>query len=254
MFCLSGKGSTLSTSIFPAIDLSEGDWEIGLVDFTTYNSIPNVEEGVNNRFYYGTNKIQKGNDKHYEYNVTDDKDDGIVKIVEIPTGSYELDDITHLISEQINEPGNLKIRGNNSTFKVEIFSRNKVVDFTNTDSIGLLLGYSPRCLEPNKYHVSDLPVDIIKVNVIRIECNLVRGSYQNGIEGHIIHEFYPAVPPGFKIIETPRHVIYLPVSVKKLENIIVTFTDQDNRLINFREETINVRLHLRKKHGSSIRY
>lgn len=238
MFCLSGTGSTISSNIFPAIDLSEGEWEIGLVDFTTYNSIPNVEEGVNNKFYYGTfDPLEKD-----------------AKIVAIPTGSYEIDDIIRLIGEQINDPDSLKIKGNNSTFKVEIFSRNKNVDFTKPDSIGSLLGFSPKQLESNKYHVSDLPVDIIKVDVVRVECNLVRGSYQNGVEGHIIHEFYPSVPPGFKIIETPRYVIYLPVSVKKLENITVSFTDQDNHLINFRQETINVRLHLRQKqNGSSFR-
>lgn len=227
MFCLSGSGSSFGCSVFPEIDLSDGEWEIGLVDFTTYNSIPNVEKGVNNLFHYGE------------------------KTVEIPTGSYEIDDITKFIEQEINEPDKLKIRGNNNTFQVEIYGSD-VIDFSKEGSIGQLLGYSKTVLTPNKWHVSSNPVAIIKVNVIRVECNIARGSYQNGLEGHVVHEFYPVVPPGFKIVETPRNVIYLPVSVKRLENIIVRLCDQDNRLINLRDETVNIRLHLKRKNGTSI--
>lgn len=219
MFCLSGRGSVFDCNIFPAIDLTIGEWEIGLVDFTTYNAIPNVENGVNNKFHYGD------------------------IAVDIPTGSYEIDDITKLIEEKIPK---LKIKGNNNTFQVEVYGE-KSIDFTKAASIGSLLGYSPKVLEANKWHVSDKPVDIIKVNVIRVECNVARGSYQNGTEGHVIHEFYPSVPPGFKIVETPRNVIYLPVNVKRLENITVRLCDQDNHLINLRDETVSIRLHLKQK-------
>lgn len=225
MFCLSGIGSELSCDVFPSIDLSDGEWEIGLVDFTTYNSIPNVEEGKNNLFHYGD------------------------MTVKIPTGSYEINDLKDCIQKQTSEE--VEIIGNTNTFKVEIFGR-KEIDFTDSQSIGSLMGFTARKLKPNKWHVSDKTVDIIKVNVIRITCNVARGSYKNGLEGHIIHEFYPSVPPGFKIIETPHNVIYLPVNIKRLEHLSLSICDQDGNLINLREEPVNIKLHLRRSNGSGL--
>lgn len=52
-------------------------------------------------------------------------------------------------------------------------------------------------------------MDIIKFNSLRVECNIIRGFYLNGVEEHIIHEFYSAEPPSNKIVELPGNVIYL---------------------------------------------
>lgn len=55
MFCISGRGSSLSCEIFPPFDCSKDNYVVGLVDLTTYNAIPNIEAGVNDKFYYGNN-------------------------------------------------------------------------------------------------------------------------------------------------------------------------------------------------------
>jgi len=68
-FTLSGKSSILAVSYFPAVDLSDGEYELGLTDFETYYTIPNVNSS-NNKFYF-------------------DNDENII----IPDGSYELCDI-----------------------------------------------------------------------------------------------------------------------------------------------------------------
>jgi hypothetical protein len=56
------------------------------------------------------------------------------------------------------------------------------------------------------------------------------------------------LPSGYKIIESPSNVIYLPINTKQLDEIIIKITDQDGNLVNFREEVITVRLHLRRIH------
>src|SRR5580765_8258917 len=71
---LSGKSSVLAVSDFPAIDLNDGDYELGLTDFETYNTIPNVNSS-NNKFYFDTNNRE----------------------ITIPEGSYEL----HAINENL---------------------------------------------------------------------------------------------------------------------------------------------------------
>jgi len=50
-FTLTGKSSILVVSYFPAVDLSDGDYEFDLTDFEIYYTIPNVNSS-NNKFYF----------------------------------------------------------------------------------------------------------------------------------------------------------------------------------------------------------
>lgn len=228
MFCVSGVGSTISTDIFPRFDVSEGEWELGFVDLSTFNSIPNIRKDVNDKFLYGSSK----------------------EIV-IPEGSYEVEDIEKFIKSNLEHGVEFSLKPNNNTLRVEI-SCSVNIDFKTANTIGSMLGFDSRTLEGGKSYVSDRSVRIIKVNTIVIECNVVRGSYTNGTESHVIHEFYPSVPPGYKIVEKPGEIIYLPLNVRVINNITVTFKDQDGDLVNFRDEIVTVRLHVRKRYGSSI--
>lgn len=227
MFCISGKGSTLSCDIFPTFEASDGDYVIGLVDLATFNSIPNIETGVNDKFYYGDKEIT------------------------LDEGSYEIENIERFLSESIEPGESLSLKANNNTLKSEI-KCTKQIDFSKDDSIGSLLGFSSGVLEANKKHVSDQPIKIIKVNTIRVECNLVKGSFDNGKEGHVLHEFFPDVGPGYKIIEVPSTIIYLPLNVRRVSNISVSLRDQDGNLVNFRDEIVSLRLHIKKLDGNGI--
>ena len=101
------------------------------------------------------------------------------------------------------------------------------VDFRVPDSICFLLGFTPGLLDPNVTHNSDLPIKILQINCLRVECNITAGAYANGEKVHTIHEFFPSVPPGFKIIEIPRQVIYVPFTVKSINNIELRIVNQD---------------------------
>ena len=95
-----------------------------------------------------------------------------------------------------------------------------MIDFQPEDSIGRLLGFTGRTLSANITHESDLPVSILKVNALRVECNITSRAYINGQKVHTIHEFFPAVPPGYKIIEISTQVIYLPMTVHTIDNVV----------------------------------
>lgn len=220
---LSGTKSVLTADYFPPIELVKRfDYVCGLVDFQTYNSIPNIDD-TNNLFHIGDETIT------------------------FPIGAYEINHIFKYIHQTLTERGkeyNFALQVNNNTLQC-VMAANVPIYLNEERSIGALLGFSSRKLMPHEKHKSDERVTINKINAIRVECNIISGSYVNNKPVHTIHEFAPTVPPGYKIIEVPRNVIYLPVNVKQITSISIRLVDQDDNLINFRDELITVRLHLK---------
>jgi len=53
---LSGKSTILAANYFPAMDLSDGDYELGLAIFETYH-ILNLNES-NNKFYFTKDDVE----------------------------------------------------------------------------------------------------------------------------------------------------------------------------------------------------
>ena len=78
-----------------------------------------------------------------------------------------------------------------------------------------------------------------------MECSITTGAYINNQKVHTIHEFFPSDPPGFKIIEVPKQIIYLPVFVRSIDNIQLRIVDQDGDLVDFLGEVITIRLHIK---------
>ncbi|MGP1911497.1 MAG: hypothetical protein ACTS4T_01700 [Candidatus Hodgkinia cicadicola] len=223
---VSGTDPTnLVSNFFPPLELY-GEWYAGLLDFTTYNSIPNVIEGKNNEF-----PVEIGD----SWNV-----------VSLPTGSYEINNIEAYLKKEIGR-NKVFLRANNNTLKCELLCRYNVNFTKSKKSIGSMLGFKRQeTLQANITHESDAPVDILKVNTIQVQCNIVQGAYKNGEKEHTIHSFYPTVEPGFKIVETPNNVVYLPVNVQHVDNITLSLVDQDGDIIDFRGEVITIRVHLKK--------
>lgn len=225
-FTFTDTSSVLSSDFFPRIQLddSERGYELGLLSFESYNSVPNVD-AENNEFHF---------------------DDG--KKLVIPIGIYEVNDIASYIKRRLKSiPGKayaIDFVTNNNTLQIGIRANFKI-DFKHERSIGRLLGFPRVVIEPDHWFYST-SVDIFKVNSIQVECNIVTGSYVNGRSAHAIHQFFPTIPAGYKIVETPTPVIYLPVTTQSIDNITLRVVDQEGRLVDFRGERITVRLHLRK--------
>lgn len=217
---MTGNEPILESHFQPPLSI-EDNWECGLIFFSAINSISNVNT-TNNIFAYG--------------------DDG--ETLKIPCGTYDLYDLLSFLETNVNNC-EINIKPNTNTLKCSIYCT-KTIHFEEKNSIAKLLGFNNKKLEANKWHESEIPVSILPVSVIRIECDVVQGSYVNGLPSHIIHEFVPNVPPGHRFIEVPNNIIYLPVIKKNISKITVKIVDSLGKCIDFRRENILLRLQLRK--------
>lgn len=217
---ITGHESVLETHFHPSLQLTE-QYECALLYFSATNSVPNINSS-NNLFIYG--------------------DD--CKELQIPIGTYDLYDIQDYLTKNIIE-SNIELVPNNNTLKCSLFC-SKTVHFEKNNSIGQLLGFSKRKLEANKWHESERLVNIPPLSMIRIECDLINGSYINGLPSHIIHEFIPNTPPGYQYIEVPNKIIYFPINKNNLSSLTVRIVDDNSNLIDFRKQVISLRLHIRK--------
>lgn len=221
MLTFTGNSSFLTTDYSPPIELDKNEnYEMGLVDLQGYNSIPNIHSH-NNMFYY------------------DDK------VIEIPPGSYEVEDIERYLKEAVGDAVTLQINANTNTLKCEI-KCTVIINCEPSDSVCRMLGFNKRKLDANKKHESDNSVNILSVETIYIKCNITNGSYHNNEISHTLFHFSPNLPPGYKIVIHPMNVIYLPINCQTISNITLVLVDQTGKLVNFRGENITIGLHLKK--------
>lgn len=229
---LNGNSTELSCDIYPPLEVEKSS-RLCLLSLQTNNSIPNIEPGCNTIGFHDSN----GNNE----------------IITIPTGSYELDVLESTIQSLL--PTGIswfRLSSNKNTLKCKISSSNDI-DLTMSDSIAKLLGFNYDIIKSDTtFHESINPVNITKVNCIKVDCNLITGSLYNGIPSQTIHEFFPSVPAGYKIIELPRHLVFYPLHTTSISEVRISLKDQENNLINLRGETITVRLQI--THGDQIRY
>jgi hypothetical protein len=200
-----------------------------LLSLQTNNSIPNIKPGCNTIGFKNSS--------------------GEKKLATIPTGSYELGELESTIRNLLaKDVISFQLQADTNTLKCLMTSSHDI-DFTDDNNISRLLGFKNHIYEAGQ-HESDKIVNIMKVNCIKIECNLISGSFSDGTPSQTIHEFYPSVPPGYKIIEVPRHPVFYSLNTTSISKVDIVLKDQDGSLINLREQPITIRLQIKHSHGS----
>lgn len=225
---LTDNRSQLRASFHPEIELDERySYSCCLLDFYTYNSIPNIDE-KNNMFHFST-----------EVNAP-------MQVITVPKGSYELNDIGDYLREELRKKEiPFYYHANEKTMRFSI-ECNLIIDFTQKNSIASVLGFSKKIFDASNGEQSDLLVNIQRINSIRIDCDLTTGSYHNGKSTHTIYEFSPTVASGYRIWEQPKHLIYLPIVRHRINELNISIIDQDGNFVDFRGEQITCRIHIKR--------
>lgn len=162
-------------------------------------------------------------------------------VIEIPEGTYEVYELAKEVQKQIPD---FSLTADNKTMKASL-SCSHVFDFTEPCLGSVLLGFKGYST-PFVMFNSTNKININNVNVIRVKCNIANGSYLNGEKSHTIHSFYPEAPPGYKIIEVPKNIIYFPVNKRTLDVVSITFADQNDKAIDFNGEETTITCHIKK--------
>ena len=149
-------------------------------------------------------------------------------------------------NDKANDMDNIEIFANTNTLKSKmIINNNSEVDFRRYNSINSLLGFDS-ILYTSGFNESENMVNIHTINSILVNTNIILGSYVNGSTQPKIYTFFPDVSPGYKIIENPHNLLYLPITSDTIHSIIIWLTDQNGNELNLRGENLLMRFHLRE--------
>ena len=234
---VSGDKSNFNTLFYPKIELDrEKKYEVALVNLETYYSFPNIDDS-NNTFVYSHDQGQTWTK------------------IKIPIGSYEINDINNYLRSEMERLGHydevnnepfINIAANSNTLKsILIIGKGYQVDFNQANNLSRVLGFTGSKYNEG-FHESEKSVNILSINSILVNIDIIEGSYVNGKTKNTIYSFFPDVSPGYKIIESPVNLVYLPLLIDTIQNLNLSITDQDENLLNLRGEKLTARFHIRE--------
>lgn len=231
LLSFTSTSSEMTQDYYPPIELDpDGAYGIAMYSLNTYNTIPNVIRGISDTMTLLRSET------------------GDVHTLRLPEGSYELEQIASNLQNQAKESvkiDNLEIFPDYKQVKMRCASAD--ILFLGNSALGKLMGFSRMSYAKEIWHSSDIPVSISSVNEINVDCSLAHGSYRNGHKCHTLYSFYPDVAPGYKIVERPSQLVYLPINLRdEITHIAIRLVNQHNQLINFRGEEITIQLDLKK--------
>lgn len=236
---------------------------VGLKSFVTYNSIFNVTS-KNNKIVLiyrpdsntSSNKTFEGEETEEEewyvetmlpeklvkYNSTEKKPKKQRHEYFINPGIYELQDLFEEIYSFVPSHKTLKFQLSTKQQKVTMIG-DLGVDLTSSHSIAPLLGFERRKYFAAEVAISTSRVDIFPINTIRVRCNLVKSNISDyKLNDDTIYEFPLNVAPGEKIIERVDTVTFYKVNTDTIYQLHLKIVDQDDRLVDFRGERVNILL------------
>lgn len=91
--------------------------------------------------------------------------------------------------------------------------------------------------------------EFLKMDVIRINCDIISDSYINGERAHTIHQFITSVSTvkGQSIIEIPKNLNYFLLKTRNLRTIQISLTDHSGKLIDLHGGDIICRINIKRE-------
>ena len=236
-FVLKGKGSDICLRLPKPIDIPEGyHASLGLKNFSMYNTIHNIKEGVNNCV-----KILSPCSTDW-------------KTFKLESGAWELDTIAETLYSWIeHEWPQLKdvrkdfiLTGEQATSKcVFIFKNAYGVDFNVEHSLCSVMGFrrSDRFVGRGVHKAPNI-ANIAGVTELLFNCNLVESSWLNTSHVPLLYSCVIDVPPGYRMFRDVQNVSYKKVNSPAIQIIHVWMSDENGRAVDIRDDSLVLTLSL----------
>ena len=232
-----GKGSDISCDFYEPINIPTDVYEakLGVKSFSTYNNIPNIVEGRNNKL-----KIKvPGHD---------------FKVFSLDTGAYQMKVIAKQLLEwiEVTYPTlkveeNFKLIPNYATSKADFFIKGDYgVDFEVDASCYDLLGYdkTDKFIGTGLYPGKRI-VNITNVTQLIFNCNLTTSNYINGREMPFLYNCGVNVPAGYRMSRELTDIAYKNLNTSQITHIRIWIVDEHGAPVNLRDDDLTVTLSLK---------
>ena len=157
--------------------------------------------------------------------------------IHIPTGCYNIkaiyNELQRFIMKKIGYKEDEKriiLSPNPNTLRcvLDILDAKCQLDFNVDDSLCKVLGFNKKFYKAGRYESENL-VNILSINSTLVHCNVIEGSCLNRIEAPLIYSFFPDMSPGDKIVSTPLHLIYIPLTLNIISQMTCWLADQTEK-------------------------
>jgi hypothetical protein len=181
--------------------------------------------------------------KNNEIKKEDDRNESEWKILKLPNGLYDENELNNYIQEYFGTfetpPFYFDVNYATNRFMLIIRDKDYEIDFSH-GKIYELLGFDKKIYKSGINYATKIGNITKDIDQILIHCSLVSSSYQNNLKSDVIYAFTPNISPRSLINIEPTHPKYLPINrTDYIFNIRISVTNQLNQLINFNGEYLN---------------
>ena len=164
-------------------------------------------------------------------------------------GIYEIFDLNNTLKHIL--PNNVKVNITIDDIRLKSnLKTNQTLIFTEKSFFYTSLGFTQSRSYPlddidGFYQIiagsykSDKPINITGIDKIHLKCDCIQGSIVNGIREPILYSFALSSPPGHKIYKEPRIKLFKKINKSILSHITFYFEDDDQKPVDFNNETIS---------------
>ena len=230
-----GHGSDLTINLPTPLHVENAS--IGLKNFSTYNTIANIEKDVNDSV-----RIRSPGSGEW-------------KLFVLETGAWNLQTIKETLWSWIEHEwphltdvrDQFLITGNTATSKCIIqFKGDYGIDFDCKASICSLLGFKKSDkFEGRGRWTGSAMANISRSTQLIFCCNIVEGSWFNDTQMPILYNCVINVPTGFRLHREVENISYKKVNTSTVQTIHIWALDEERRYIDLRDDLLVVTLSLR---------
>ena len=130
-----------------------------------------------------------------------------------------------------------------TTLKCVLDIKDYQIDFAVENSLRTVLGFDAKIYKGGR-HESENLIDM-SVNSILVHCDIIDTSRVNGIEAPVIYNFIPNAVPAYKIVITPKNLIYAPITLNVISHMTCWLTDQNGGELDLRGEELTITFHIK---------